>query len=112
VSLEGGNLSEKEGDLGHRPLPAGEHLGIADRAVERKEHQRQGDRRDLVLTGLAWLQSSEVALGGGAGISGRWHPFIFRQPALRRQADLVDPTSSRVLEIGEDVACGPLMPTR
>jgi hypothetical protein len=54
----------------------------------------------------AWQVSAEV------GQIPVWHPFIFRQPALRRQADLGNPTSSRVLEVGEDVACGPRMLNR
>jgi hypothetical protein len=78
VSIEGGDLSEKESDLGHRLLPAGEHLGIADRAVERKERQRQGERGDRVLAGLAGLQGGEVALSGDAGFSGRGTGQILR----------------------------------
>jgi len=78
VSFEGGDLSEQEGNLGHRPLPAGEHLGIADRAVERKECQRQGERGDLVPTGLASLQGGEVALSSDAGFSGRGTGQILR----------------------------------
>ena len=42
VALLGGDLGEQEGDLGHRLLPAGEHLGVADRGG-----QRQGDGGEL-----------------------------------------------------------------
>ena len=40
----GGDLGEQQDDLGHRLLPSGEHLGIADRRVER---QRQGGQLDI-----------------------------------------------------------------
>ena len=53
MSFEGGDLGEEEGDLRHRLLSAGQHLGVADGAVEREERQRERARGDLVLAGLA-----------------------------------------------------------
>ena len=46
--LRGRDLGEQEHDLGHRPLPPGQHLGVADRLVERQDDGRETDVADLI----------------------------------------------------------------
>jgi hypothetical protein len=46
--LLGRDLREQEHDLGHRPLPPGQHLRVADRLIERKNHGRELHLADAI----------------------------------------------------------------
>jgi hypothetical protein len=58
----GGDLREQEDDLGHRLLPTGEHLGVADRRLERKGESGELDMADAV--------DRRGSGGGGGGAHG------------------------------------------
>jgi len=48
VALGGLDLGKEHHHLGHGALPAGEHLGVADRLRERQPHRRESDGADPV----------------------------------------------------------------
>jgi hypothetical protein len=66
VAFPGLHFGEQEGDLGQRLLPAGQHLGVADRRGQRQEHQRQPDPLDAVGAGLAGRKAGRRRVGGDA----------------------------------------------
>ena len=52
VALLGGDLDEEEHGLGQRLLPPGEHLGVADRVVERQDDVGEPEAADGVGHGV------------------------------------------------------------
>jgi hypothetical protein len=53
MAVTGFDLSDQDGDLGHRLLPAGEHLGIADRVGQWQGYRTQAQPGNAVIVG-AW----------------------------------------------------------
>ncbi|MCY1526059.1 hypothetical protein D9M68_610620 [compost metagenome] len=68
MTIAGFDLGDQDGDLGHRLLPAGEHLGIADRIGQRQCHRAQAQPGDAVVVGAG--DGGLVVHGTSSG----WNP--------------------------------------
>ena len=56
-ALFGGDFGEQEHGLGQRLLPAGKHLGVADRIGQREDDMGKRDVADAVGHGNSWNKS-------------------------------------------------------
>lgn len=70
VTITGFDFGDQDCDLGHRLLPAGEHLRIADRVGQRQDHRAQAQPGDtvivctydcgLVVHGVSWWWTDDL----------------------------------------------------
>ena len=72
VAVFGADLGEQEHHLGHRLLPAGKHLGVADRVLQRKHDRGQLDRGDPVDGRGAGREGFEGGVGCGQRAGRLW----------------------------------------
>jgi hypothetical protein len=72
------HLGEQEGDLGQRLLPAREHLGVADRRLQRQDDERQLNPFDAIGARLAGSEAGGQRVGGNGTSRHRKSPARIR----------------------------------